>query len=211
MPPEELTTPKSSTAWAGAEERECGDHYTSGNRAWCGDCSEWCYPQIPCKGCELPVLRARLAAHDAVTLAAQEVKLTWEAYAGFEHSAPGAQHYQEKTAHAVFLDAVRKLCTVIGNGQAGIASGDPTTMENEFKKASPPDQDTGEWTPTVGETVALPWGLGEIFGKVAEIYGSGLRVQVVIELLPELSSHVVDEPTTVTFPIDAIHRADHAN
>lgn len=84
-------------------------------------------------------------------------------------------------------------------------------MVHEFKKASSPGQATGEWAPTVSETVSIPWGPDEIFGKVAEIYGTGLLVYVVIELLPELSSHVVDEPTTVTFPIDVIQRVDHAD
>ncbi len=83
-------------------------------------------------------------------------------------------------------------------------------MVSELKRVTKLEQATGEWTPTIGETVAIPWGIDEIFGKVAEIYGNGLRVQVVVELLPELSSHVVDEPTTVTFPIDAVHRANHA-
>jgi hypothetical protein len=44
----------------GHDGRECGEHRTTGSRAWCFDCSEWCYPEEPCKGCELPKLRARL-------------------------------------------------------------------------------------------------------------------------------------------------------
>ena len=40
---------------------ECGEHRTVGaHRAWCFQCSEWCYPEVPCKGCELPKLRAKL-------------------------------------------------------------------------------------------------------------------------------------------------------
>lgn len=42
--------------------RECGEHRTTGQRAWCHGCSEWCYPDSPCKGCELPQLHARVAA-----------------------------------------------------------------------------------------------------------------------------------------------------
>jgi hypothetical protein len=47
----------------GHKGRECGEHRTVGShRAWCFDCSEWCYPGIDaaCKGCELPSLRAAL-------------------------------------------------------------------------------------------------------------------------------------------------------
>ena len=46
--------------WEGYAERECGDHRTTGRRAWCFNCSEWCYPQFPCKGCERPQLEARI-------------------------------------------------------------------------------------------------------------------------------------------------------
>lgn len=40
--------------------RECGEHRTVGEqRAWCYDCTEWCYPRIDaaCKGCEIVHLR----------------------------------------------------------------------------------------------------------------------------------------------------------
>jgi hypothetical protein len=37
--------------------RECGEHRTVGpHRAFCFDCSEWCYPSSPCARCELPAL-----------------------------------------------------------------------------------------------------------------------------------------------------------
>jgi hypothetical protein len=45
--------------------RECGEHRTTGARAWCHGCAEWCYPDAPCKGCELPQLRARVAELEA--------------------------------------------------------------------------------------------------------------------------------------------------
>lgn len=46
----------------GHDPRECGEHRTVGpHRAWCYDCREWCYPDSPCKGCELPQLRAQVA------------------------------------------------------------------------------------------------------------------------------------------------------
>jgi len=36
----------------GHPKRECGEHRTVGShRAWCHDCGEWCYPDIPCRGC----------------------------------------------------------------------------------------------------------------------------------------------------------------
>lgn len=47
----------------GHTPRECGEHRTVGaHRAWCFDCTEWCYPRIDmaCKGCEIVHLRKRL-------------------------------------------------------------------------------------------------------------------------------------------------------
>ena len=41
----------------GQPDRECGEHRTTGSRAWCFECSEWCYPAAGCKGCELAQLR----------------------------------------------------------------------------------------------------------------------------------------------------------
>lgn len=49
-----------SENFEGHDGRECGEHRTTGGRAWCFDCSEWCYPTIPCKGCEVPQLEAAL-------------------------------------------------------------------------------------------------------------------------------------------------------
>ena len=58
-----------------------------------------------------------------------------------------------------------------------------------------------------GDAVIIPWGLDEVRGTVAQVYGRAPRVQVVVELTPELSSYVVDEPTTVTLPIDVVRKA----
>lgn len=58
-----------------------------------------------------------------------------------------------------------------------------------------------------GDTVIVPWGRDEVRGTVAEVYGRAPRVQVVVELTPELSSYVVDEPTTIALPIEAVRRA----
>jgi len=47
----------------GHQPRECGEHRTVGpHRAWCFDCREWCYPDIPCARCELPKLRAAVSS-----------------------------------------------------------------------------------------------------------------------------------------------------
>lgn len=46
----------------GHVERECGDHRTVGpHRAWCFDCTEWCSATAPCKGCEVPQMRAEIS------------------------------------------------------------------------------------------------------------------------------------------------------
>lgn len=45
----------------GFQSRDCGEHRTVGpHRAWCYDCSEWCYPKAPCVRCHgvSDVLRA---------------------------------------------------------------------------------------------------------------------------------------------------------
>lgn len=54
-----------------------------------------------------------------------------------------------------------------------------------------------------GDVVTIPWGLDEVEGTVVEVY-EGPRVQVVIELTPERSGFVVDEPTTVTMPLRSV-------
>ena len=59
----------------------------------------------------------------------------------------------------------------------------------------------------VGDAVVIPWGISEVRGKVAEIYGSGQGRHVVVALQPEESGYVVDEPTTVAFPIDPVRPA----
>jgi hypothetical protein len=48
------------TNFEGHDGRECGEHRTTGQRAWCHSCTEWCYPDGPCKGCELPQLHAEV-------------------------------------------------------------------------------------------------------------------------------------------------------
>jgi hypothetical protein len=54
-------TDPTDARFEGHPGRECGEHRTLGGRAWCHSCSEYCYPDGPCRGCELPQLRDRLA------------------------------------------------------------------------------------------------------------------------------------------------------
>ena len=56
------------TYFQGFDDRECGDHRTVGSRAWCHVDGEWCYPYIPCRGCEIPRLRGVVEAAKAVWL-----------------------------------------------------------------------------------------------------------------------------------------------
>ncbi|HUY46063.1 MAG TPA: hypothetical protein VMV92_10100 [Streptosporangiaceae bacterium] len=55
----------SEPLWTGWMPRECGEHRTVGpHRAWCFDCSEWCYPEpeMACARCRIPMLEAALNA-----------------------------------------------------------------------------------------------------------------------------------------------------
>jgi hypothetical protein len=65
-------------------------------------------------------------------------------------------------------------------------------------------------TPKVGDTVLVQWGLAEVRGRVAEIYGPPGRPYVVVELTPELSGEIVDESTTVSVPMEAVRLASVA-
>lgn len=44
-------------SFVGHKPSACGTHRTTGDRAWCFECKEWCYPNGPCMGCELALLR----------------------------------------------------------------------------------------------------------------------------------------------------------
>ena len=58
----------------GHDGRECGEHRTVGShRAWCHDCTEWCYPEIPCRGCKIPQLE--LALTEANELLEQTIEV----------------------------------------------------------------------------------------------------------------------------------------
>lgn len=58
--------------WEGYTIRECQDHRTVGpHRAWCYACTEWCYPEVPCKGCEIPIIKDMLAKAEREKMANQ--------------------------------------------------------------------------------------------------------------------------------------------
>ncbi len=59
----------------------------------------------------------------------------------------------------------------------------------------------------LGATLVIPWGINEVRGTVAEVYGPEDDRRVVVALAPELSSYVVDERTTVSLPADAVQLA----
>ena len=47
----------------GHQGRDCGEHRTVGShRAWCFDCTAWCYPEEGCPGCQVPQLLARISS-----------------------------------------------------------------------------------------------------------------------------------------------------
>lgn len=95
----------------GHEPRECGDHRTTGQRAWCFDDSEWCYPDLPCRGCELPALRA---AAGAVASAEVPVALTHEeAFVLLGAATLCAHEHRDVAAEEAFQLAVGALATAI--------------------------------------------------------------------------------------------------
>ncbi len=59
--------------------------------------------------------------------------------------------------------------------------------------------------PIFGEMVALPWGLGEVYCYVHEVYGRPDWRQVVLRLSPELT-WVVEQETTVAMPLEKVRR-----
>lgn len=58
-----------------------------------------------------------------------------------------------------------------------------------------------------GEEVEIPWGFDvKVRGRVHEVYGYDDDLRVVVLLTAELSGYVVDEPTTVVWPIAKVKR-----
>lgn len=79
MTPPHPTAQFTNGNFEGHEGRDCNDHRTVGpHRAWCYECTQWCYPRIDqaCRGCELGIYRrahdfyAR-QLHEALTVAGQ--------------------------------------------------------------------------------------------------------------------------------------------
>ena len=61
--------------------------------------------------------------------------------------------------------------------------------------------------PSYREVVEIPWGGGKwIRGLVDEVYGPEERRQVVVLLNRKVSGYVVDEPTTVVWPVAEVKR-----
>jgi len=58
-----------------------------------------------------------------------------------------------------------------------------------------------------GEEVEVPWGPEfTVRGTVHEVYGYDDDLRVVVLLTPEMSEYVVDEPTTVVWPISKVRK-----
>ena len=57
-----------------------------------------------------------------------------------------------------------------------------------------------------GDEVLIPWGFGEVRGTVKEVYGPATRRHVVVLLTPDLSGEIVDEPSTVSLPVDKVKK-----
>lgn len=58
-----------------------------------------------------------------------------------------------------------------------------------------------------GDEVLIPWGFeDDVRGTVQEVYGPSARRHVLVLLTPELSGSVIDEPSTVSMPIDAVKK-----
>jgi hypothetical protein len=70
------------------------------------------------------------------------------------------------------------------------------------------EEDAVTSPPVFGEIVTIPWGIGRVRGTVADVYGSPGRLHVLVELRPELTGAIVDEPTTVAWPLEEVERVD---
>lgn len=65
--------------------------------------------------------------------------------------------------------------------------------------------------PHPGERVLVEWGLGNQVGaEVLEVYGPPARRHVLVRLTPQLSSDVVDEPTTLSVPLSEVEQVETA-
>jgi hypothetical protein len=57
-----------------------------------------------------------------------------------------------------------------------------------------------------GDLVVFRWGAAEEQGTVRELYGRADDRRVVLDLTPEISGYVVDEPTTVALPVGKVRK-----
>lgn len=55
----------SETRFLGHEPNEGCEHRSTGGRAWCLSCTEWCYPAAPCVRCERAISEANPPAFEA--------------------------------------------------------------------------------------------------------------------------------------------------
>lgn len=61
--------------WEGRPRRNCDQHRTTGHRAWCYTCTEWCYPTRPCQGCAEPSGNVRTVSMGEQDLRRRECEL----------------------------------------------------------------------------------------------------------------------------------------
>lgn len=65
--------------------------------------------------------------------------------------------------------------------------------------------------PHPGERVLVEWGLGgQVGAEVIEVYGPPALRHVLVRLTPQISSDVVDEPTTLSVPLSAVEQVETA-
>lgn len=57
-----------------------------------------------------------------------------------------------------------------------------------------------------GDLVAFQFGGGEVHGTVRELYGREEDRRVVLDLTPEISGYIVDEPTTLALSVDEVRK-----
>lgn len=65
--------------------------------------------------------------------------------------------------------------------------------------------------PKLGERVLVEWGLaGQVQAEVAQVYGPPALRHVLVRLSPEVTGDVVDEPVTISVPVEAVHQVEAA-
>lgn len=65
--------------------------------------------------------------------------------------------------------------------------------------------------PKLGERVLVEWGLaGQVHAEVAQVYGPPALRHVLVRLSPEVTGDVVDEPVTISVPVEAVHQVEAA-